>query len=195
MTDLDGDGYTGCDGDCNDYSSNVRPLAIELMQDGIDQDCDGLDLDIMVSAGTNHSCAIGLEKNISCWGDPFAVDDTPTRQDVVYLSSGGNTTVGITDSAELVCWGIHCSDLPSGNFIMISQGETHGCGIDTSGSLQCWGEFSGIGNVPSGEFVRVAVGNQNTCAIKRDQNLTCWGKNENGETTEKPNGSFGYPRK
>ena len=40
------------------------------------------------------------------------------------------------------------------------------------------------------EFVRVAVGNQNTCAIKRDQNLTCWGKNENGETTEKPNGSF-----
>ena len=64
MTDLDGDGYTGYDGDCNDYSSNVRPLAIELMQDGIDQDCDGLDLDIMVSAGTNHSCAIGLEKNI-----------------------------------------------------------------------------------------------------------------------------------
>ena len=92
--DRDGDGYTGCDGDCNDFTTNVRPFAIELMQDGIDQDCDGLDLDIMVSAGSNHTCAIGLEKTIMCWGDPFAVTDTPEQQDIVYISAGGNTTVG-----------------------------------------------------------------------------------------------------
>ena len=98
--------------------------------------------------------------------------------------------LGITEEDELVCWGIHCTDLPTEKFAVVSQGETHGCGIDFDQSVQCWGEFSAIGNIPDGEFVRVAAGNKSTCAIKKDRNLTCWGSNENGERSGKPNGSF-----
>ena len=41
--DLDGDGYTD-DVDCDDLDASVNPGAIEVPYDGIDQDCDTLDL-------------------------------------------------------------------------------------------------------------------------------------------------------
>ena len=43
--DDDGDGYTENEGDCNDSDSTIFPDAIEICGDGIDQDCDGSDLE------------------------------------------------------------------------------------------------------------------------------------------------------
>ncbi len=39
--DADGDGYTVCQGDCNDSNSAVRPGRSEVCSNGIDDDCDG----------------------------------------------------------------------------------------------------------------------------------------------------------
>ncbi len=41
--DLDGDGVTTCDGDCNDNDPSIYPGAQEVCNDGIDQDCNGRD--------------------------------------------------------------------------------------------------------------------------------------------------------
>ena len=45
-TDLDGDGHAYDVDDCNDYDATIYPGATEVWHDGIDQDCDGHDLDV-----------------------------------------------------------------------------------------------------------------------------------------------------
>ena len=44
--DEDGDGYTESQGDCDDNSATVYPGADEICSDGIDQNCDGTDIDL-----------------------------------------------------------------------------------------------------------------------------------------------------
>ena len=42
-SDLDLDGITDCDGDCDDSRADTYPGAPEVECDGVDQDCDGFD--------------------------------------------------------------------------------------------------------------------------------------------------------
>ncbi|MGH9204078.1 MAG: PASTA domain-containing protein, partial [Vicinamibacterales bacterium] len=41
--DLDLDGFTGNQGDCNDTNSSINPAAFDVPGDGIDQNCNGVD--------------------------------------------------------------------------------------------------------------------------------------------------------
>jgi len=43
-TDNDGDGQSECQGDCNDADATINPVATELPDDGVDQNCDGTEL-------------------------------------------------------------------------------------------------------------------------------------------------------
>ena len=42
-TDVDNDGYCVMDGDCDDSDFNISPAAPDMLGDGIDQNCDGVD--------------------------------------------------------------------------------------------------------------------------------------------------------
>lgn len=61
--DMDGDGWTGATGDCNDMDASVHPEATETPYDGIDQDCDGSDLIDVDSDGYPANEAGGTDCN------------------------------------------------------------------------------------------------------------------------------------
>jgi hypothetical protein len=41
--DMDGDGFTPNNGDCDDMDESIHPEAEEILDDGVDQNCDGED--------------------------------------------------------------------------------------------------------------------------------------------------------
>ena len=56
--DVDLDGFTVADGDCNDDDASIHPDATDAVDDGIDQDCDGVEASADVD-GDNVTVAAG----------------------------------------------------------------------------------------------------------------------------------------
>ena len=122
MLDRDGDGFSLCTGDCNDYGFWTNPRSPEWVQDGVDQNCDGADQTIVVSVGYDHSCGIGLEGKVSCWGEQFSIMGTPVDSGFVAISASNSATVAIDTNGLATSWGNQCDDLPESSFVGISQG-------------------------------------------------------------------------
>jgi hypothetical protein len=79
-TDGDGDGYSECDGDCNDASSAVHPGGSEAC-DGLDNDCNGsIDDGIVAPVGAP---ALGVAKSLADAVISWTPLDGATRYDAV----------------------------------------------------------------------------------------------------------------
>jgi hypothetical protein len=70
-TDMDGDGYTESQGDCNDNDATIHPGATDLCADDIDQDCNGNYLPCTGDPGTQ----------VSVFGDTSDADFPGSIQD------------------------------------------------------------------------------------------------------------------
>jgi len=107
---------------------------------------------IQVSAGYDHTCAVG----------------------VAARPSAGVESDGYRCIAQLRA--IHCAarrHLHAGQ----RRAEPH-LRIKTDGGIVCWGGNTwGQSTPPPGVFKQVAAGYLHTCAIRVDDTLTCWGYN------------------
>jgi Regulator of chromosome condensation (RCC1) repeat len=126
---------------------------------------------LAVSAGNQHTCAIGGDGILSCWG---MVSSMPPTGSFVALGAGEGTCAIRTDG-ELVCWPEEYFDepAPAGTFSSVSVALSDMCAIRTDGTLGCSGEE--FGPPPAGTYTAVSVGENGACAIETDGTLACWG--------------------
>lgn len=120
-----------------------------------------------VAIAPRHACAVDLDGQLYCWGDP-----THGRL---------GTTTGVTP--QLV---------PGGPWRAVATGHDHTCALDAQGRAWCWGENS-FGQVTGGadadgfapalvsmptdhpSFVAIAASAVGTCALGDDGRVFCWG--------------------
>ena len=146
-----------------------------------------------VSAGSEHTCAIGERRAIVCWGyNYFGQTDAPAGS-YTAVSAGNSYTCAIRESGDITCWGYNNygqTNAPSGNFRAVSAGGYHTCAIRESGEIECWGrDLYGETNAPAGSYTAINAGSEHTCAIRSDGAIQCWGRDLYGETNA-PAGSY-----
>ena len=91
-TDLDGDSFLSSDGDCDDNNPSINPSAADLVGDGIDQNCDGIDGQDADGDGlaSIHSGGIDCDDQDSETGAPT----------VVYMDADGDGYGAIHNALE-----------------------------------------------------------------------------------------------
>jgi alpha-tubulin suppressor-like RCC1 family protein len=118
-----------------------------------------------ISAGRDHTCGIGADHNLWCFG-------------LAELGAG-------TD--------VHEPTQLEGKWNAVSAGQSSTCAIDSSGALACWGE-NGNGQLGDSTTTRrtspktiagpswasVSVGVQSACAIDHAGTMYCWGTSTAG---------------
>jgi hypothetical protein len=125
--DDDLDGYLDCIDDCDDGDATSNPGGTEVCGDGIDQDCDGVDL----------SCATSLSNSITWNGyvyasiDNHSVSDSSIGCQSSYVSLPNGWEVapyvgGIESMIHTYRWGTHC--------MILSNGQSYGTLNYSSGS-------------------------------------------------------------
>lgn len=106
--DRDGDGapsaFCGRVCDCNDNAPGINPVAIEIMDNGIDEDCDGVDLhaaELQAMAGDSYSPHAGWRAPA---GGTASLPDEPVAQGAPTKAkedapAGGEAESGAAESA------------------------------------------------------------------------------------------------
>ncbi len=156
-----GDNFDGQLGDGT--SGNIRTTTVAVS---------GLTNTAAVSAGDGHTCALGANGSVACWGNNG-------------IGQIGDGTIGIFQNNLIAVTGL--TDAAA-----VSASHTfHSCALKAGGSVVCWGTNSG-GQLGDGttitrtvtavvvgltDAVAVTAGEFNSCAIRAGGNVVCWGLN------------------
>ena len=160
-------------------------------------------LAVAVSAGGSHSCSIGVDGRVICWGHSRdrRVLEEPAEADFQSVSVGEGYTCAIKKDGDIVCWvaGDNATNLRPGPFTAVSSGLSHTCALRENGTVECWLADASIYPIPSvgqdtpppgsGPFRSVSAGHYHTCGVTTDDAALCWGDNEFGQSSP-PEGSF-----
>jgi len=129
---------------------------------------------VAVTSGSAHSCGLGVDSLIRCWG----------------ANADGELGTGTPSTSALPA--PIASSLP---YLMVTAGGTHTCGLATSGLVLCWGsnavqELGGGSGASDATpavaddgtlFTQVTAGAAHTCALTPTGDAVCWGSDSLGQ--------------
>lgn len=138
-----------------------------------------------VTSGAEHSCAVGADSSITCWGTntrgQLGVTDQPTgtliahpntRLHFLAATAGGYHTCGILADGSLMCWGWN-------RYGQLGTASPDGCGLTMYARTPC--SLTPIATAPGKAFLGVTAGRDHTCGVLRDGTAWCWGANRRGQ--------------
>lgn len=151
-------GSTTCARRDRNISCEVRPLAVATTVRFRE-----------ISAGGDHTCAIGVDDRVYCWGDNLygQLGDPSLRSSFA--------PVAVVSTAL---------------FMDVAAGGEYSCALRTDGVLLCWGanDIGQLGTATTGtgqsvpttvqtqqRFASVSAGPRRTCARTADGSTYCWG--------------------
>jgi hypothetical protein len=139
----------------------------------------GLDLPVAaISAGSGHTCAIGPDAAVACWGSNYGGQ----------LGDGG--ACGFQCLSPVGVVGL-------GQVLAVDAGAGFTCAVTSAGGAMCWG-FNSIGQLGDGRacgdqctpvhvlgltsgVAAVTVGDDHACALTTGGGVKCWGANFAGQ--------------
>ena len=126
---------------------------------------------VQIAAGVDHSCAVGSNGEVRCWGDRANVGDGGSAyrsRPVVVRYVDGSPLVGVLqidadevtcaalDNGQARCWGTRPSTVlgsdgssPLTGVVQVDTGYGHSCALVTDGRAQCWG-YNRYGQIGDG---------------------------------------------
>ena len=112
--DLDADGFTPAQGDCDDHDANAFPGNAEKAYNGIDEDCSGFD--ILDLDGDNYAGIIKTSYVAShpkaAWPEGMLDNDCNDKDDTVYPGAPDSEGDGIDEDCD-GCDGVVAGCYPS----------------------------------------------------------------------------------
>ncbi|WP_317643645.1 InlB B-repeat-containing protein [Bombiscardovia apis] len=146
-----------------------------------------------ISAGDNHSLAIGKDNNTYAWG----------------RNVEGQLGIGTNSSLEKSPVKTQSGALPAGaHFTQISAGGRYSLAVDNNNNLYAWGDnqSSQLGDgttvgknaptqvnpgvIPSGvSFTHISAGDKHSLVIDSNGDAYTWGSNDNGQLGDNTSGS------
>ena len=152
-----------------------RPRGVEVPQ-VIFSDADSTEFFSakQVVGADGHTCAIGSDDRVHCWG---------------FGDGLGDGTLETRDYAQPVV-GRSGSPFAAKSIVALDTHSFHACAVDQDGDIWCWGgagpvvpdDGSVATRINSGiVFGDLAVGLDAACALARDRSVHCWGNNSVGQ--------------
>ena len=141
----------------------------------------------MVSAGSQHTCAVRSEGEVRCWGAGN------------YGRLGDGSATSRTAPVAVIA-GAGRTD-PLQNVVQVTPGTTHTCALLSGGGVRCWGHgnngYLGDGSTsgsttpvavvagdgttdPLQDVVQISAGSYHTCALLPGGGVRCWGAGGRG---------------
>ena len=146
-----------------------------------------------VAAGALHSCGVGADGTITCWGWNEDGQTNPPAGQYSAVTAGAWHSCGLWTDGTVVCWGWNEDgqvDAPRGEYTAVAAGGSHSCGLRIDAIIACWGNnANGQSDAPGGEYAAVAAGGSHSCGLWADGTVVCWGNNANGQS-DAPSGEY-----